>query len=439
MTHHIILSTGAENRYEPETKDGDEMCSFAVDADRQSQSIRNSVRVDLQKAGLRLTDIAEDVLNLAMATYSADLYVRRSTGFDSWTRDFRLHLPVVDEDRWRENGELVTELLSFLSGDHWSLAIRGRKTHAEPKAEKAIPSAFDATAVTLFSGGLDSFIGTIERLEEGERLTLVGHHGAGSTNQAQVQAHQFIEDGYKDKSQSMRFYVQPPMPDGEPEKTTRSRSILFLALGHAVAAGGIKPLPLHVPENGLISLNPPLTASRMGTLSTRTTHPHFMDLFARLVNNLGSGVSLKTPYRFQTKGEMAMALRTNSVFISGVHQTVSCSHPDVGRYLGQSPGQHCGYCVPCIIRRAALAKAGLDDSSRYLNDLAAIRPANDSKTNRDLRAFEMAVSRFVPDDGARHLFDVLSTGPLPSADVDELAAVYRRGMIEVRDFLTTIG
>ena len=37
-----------------------------------------------------------------------------------------------------------------------------------------------------------------------------------------------------------------------------------------------KKIDILVPENGVISINVPLTVRRVGTLSTRTTHPYFI-------------------------------------------------------------------------------------------------------------------------------------------------------------------
>ena len=433
MMHHIVLNVGPNDAFRPSVDDADVLCPFSVDSDKHA--IHNTVSRNLKREGLSLSTTAEDILNLAMATYAADLFVRRSTGYDSWTRNFRLHLPVLEPDRWTESTDTVVEMLSFLTGDHWELSFRKRDVHDAEDDELGEPD-FRPTAVSLFSGGLDSFIGSIERLEAGDVMALVGHHGAGTTNQAQENAYSAITESYKDKTRSFRFYVQPPTPEkGEPEKTTRSRSILFLALGTAVATSYGDPLPLYVPENGLISLNPPLTDSRMGTLSTRTTHPHFMDLFRQLVTALGTGLVVETPYRFLTKGEMAMRVIENKAFLAGVHKTVSCSHPDVGRYQGASPGQHCGYCVPCIIRRASLLKVELDEPGRYLMDIRTNRPAQGSDTNRDLRAFEMALRRFDSTDSDRHLFDVLSTGPIPPEHIHQFVDVFRRGMIEVHKFL----
>lgn len=75
------------------------------------------------------------------------------------------------------------------------------------------------------------------------------------------------------------------------ETTTRGRSVLFLALGVAVASG-LGPARLLVPENGFISLNVPLTPPRSGSFSTRTTHPHLIALLRDLLNELQLPVAL---------------------------------------------------------------------------------------------------------------------------------------------------
>ncbi|MHC5720555.1 MAG: hypothetical protein ACYTX0_53180, partial [Nostoc sp.] len=113
--------------------------------------------------------------------------------------------------------------------------------------------------------------------------------------------------------------------------------------------------PLVVAENGLISLNVPLTHSRIGSLSTRTTHPHFLSLYQKILSSLGLVTSIELPYKFFTKGEMLANVKNKEVLESTANLSMSCSHPEAGRFRQGSPSHHCGYCVPCIIRRAALA------------------------------------------------------------------------------------
>jgi hypothetical protein len=216
----------------------------------------------------------------------------------------------------------------------------------------------------------------------------------------------------------------------------RSRSILFLSLGTFVASLFSDRVPLVVAENGLISLNVPLTSARLGSLSTRTTHPHFITLYRKLLDSICLFNPVELPYRFQTKGEMFEQVRNPEVLKKLVPVTMSCSHPESGRYLGKQPGNHCGYCVPCVIRRSSLAAVGLDNDN-YNIDILTEEPAYDTDRGRDFRAFQMAVERHRASDSKVSLFDVLESGPLPPDDIKEYVAMYSRGMDEVSRFLET--
>lgn len=437
MTAHIYLRVGnVDTAVPPEVNLPDTCLELCLGRAGERAEIQSTVLTRCARYGMTPPPVCMDLLHLAQAVYSADMAVRRSSGYESWTRNFALHLPVLRRDLWDPLRPVVEEMLSFLSGDHWVLHLRDLPVGsvAMPTVKKVVELKRRPNAVSLFSGGLDSFIGAVDRLESDEPTAFVGHHGAGSTNKAQQDVFPILEKHYPDLGILLPFFVQQPKSVGEAgEKTTRCRSILFLALGASVAASLGPATPLLVPENGLISLNRPLTYWRMGSCSTRTTHPHFIGLFRRLLEGLGLGVDVQLPYRFHTKGEMAGGVLRRLPFVSGWAKTVSCSHPDVGRYRGESPGQHCGYCVPCIIRRASLAAVGLDDPAHYIDDVCA--PGQTWATlGSDARCFHMAVEQFDEDARRRHLFDVLDTGPIPPADAVLYADVYRRGMVEIRNF-----
>lgn len=58
---------------------------------------------------------------------------------------------------------------------------------------------------------------------------------------------------------------------------------------------------LMVPENGLIALNVPLDETRVGSFSTRTTHPFYLSLWNKLLLGLGLNMSVVNPYWNKTK------------------------------------------------------------------------------------------------------------------------------------------
>jgi hypothetical protein len=303
-----------------------------------------------------------------------------------------------------------------------------------------------ASRVSLLSGGLDSAIGAADLLDAGERVAFVSHNaksgGAIFSSPSQKDVLEALRP-HADAAQinHVRFRVNPPPPiDGltAAVTTTRSRSIMFFALGLLVAsaldaAQAGAPIPLVIPENGLISLNVPLTRARLGSWSTRTTHPHTLAMLRAVMAGLGLVTPLVTPYATVTKGEMLAALvargRPRAEALTGA--TVSCAHPNQSRFLEAARRQpHCGTCVPCIIRRAATQHAGIDDG-RYSfslpTELSRLQPARAA----DALAFRYALAtRRRP----AHALDINLSGPLHS-DTDQqlrdLVRVYDAGMDEV--------
>jgi len=225
----------------------------------------------------------------------------------------------------------------------------------------------DINKLCMFSGGLDSFIGAIDLLEgESKDFIFVSHYGGGKGTLEYQEAlrEELITEYSLSKNNFYSFYAAPK---GGKEETMRSRSFMFFSHAIALASCFKKRLELIIPENGYISLNIPLTYSRIGTSSTRTTHPHYMELFQGLLNNLGLEITLINPYQFKTKGEMVTECKNTDFLTKNITNTMSCSHPDIGRMRGESETQHCGTCLPCIIRRASIKSAGIDDMTTYFD------------------------------------------------------------------------
>ena len=110
---------------------------------------------------------------------------------------------------------------------------------------------------------------------------------------------------------------------------------------------------LYVCENGFISINAPLTDARLGSLSTRTTHPVYMGHFQKLLSAADLRITLEIPYQFKTKGEMLAACSDQPFLRTVAHASTSC-----GRYA-RNGYKHCGRCLPCLIRRAAFHTWGV--------------------------------------------------------------------------------
>jgi hypothetical protein len=220
-----------------------------------------------------------------------------------------------------------------------------------------------------------------------------------------------------------------PLPDVH-ERTTRSRSLLFIA-GALAAASAVGPnVPVYVPENGWIGLNVPLTRARTGSASTRTTHPHFLELLTTACRAIGLDNPIVNPHRLLTKGEMLTACRNPQLLARLAPTSISCAHPETARWRDRPQG-NCGYCLPCLVRRAALARIRRDRANEYawdaLTDATLLDPAE--RTGADLRAIVHGV------DPHRDELAIMRNAPLPAGEHQAHLQLWRRGAGEIRTWL----
>lgn len=393
--------------------------------------------------GWRPTRAGADLMLLGAGAYCTDRTAPRRGMADAWTRDLQLRIPVGDAPIWSDADWNST--LSFLTGDTWTVAPvqdgRYPLTGVRGVPEGDAPIGLDVDGVCLFSGGLDSLCGVVDLLEEDRhrRLCLLSHHEGGQASIAQQKLFIELVDHYgEDRLTLRRLYLRPapanqyqarPLPSGR-ENTTRSRSVLFLSTALAMATASGEQVPVYVPENGFIGVNVPLTRARAGSFSTRTTHPHFMDLFGAATTAVGVSNPVINPYRLSTKGEMLARSRNPALLRRLAPISMSCAHPETARYAKRPQG-NCGYCFPCLIRRASIAHAGWDDAG-YAWDVLTEGDLLNPRTRRgaDLRAIVSGVFTDRPDR------DVLRNGPLPLGEASAFLAVWRSGLAEIRNWLT---
>jgi len=287
-------------------------------------------------------------------------------------------------------------------------------------------------AICMLSGGLDSFIGAIDILNEEKDVWFVGHYGGGKgVILYQNNLIQKLISRYKLSSEQFFNFYASPVKQNKREKmedTTRTRSFLFFA--HAIILGSSmdEDITLYIPENGFISLNIPLTSTRLGSSSTRTTHPYYMGLLQKLINNIGIKVKLNNPYQFKTKGQMIVECKDPAFIKLNISETMSCSHPDLGRYAGDAKPSHCGNCLPCIIRRASIEYAYGEDSSSY-RDKDFVRKS----ASENLRSFKLGINDYMNKKIDSKLRIEIS-GPI-SDKLDDFCKVYESGIMELKELL----
>lgn len=398
-------------------------------------SIGGPVLAAVRRLGVPAHRRGFDLLTIAMAVTAADTFVDRQTSADGWARELRLRIPVSDPAPWGPVLPRLEAALGFLSGDLWSIEVLPNgPDRPVPQTRGRLTRLAGHNCACLFSGGLDSAIGVLDLIKDGKRPVLVSHSYRGDKErQNAVEAHLPVR--------LSRFAaVANPLSRLEDNNDVqmRTRSFNFLAYGALVAATmadrGIAPPPvdLFVPENGLIAVNPPLTPRRIGALSTRTTHPHFLESIQGIFDALDIPVRIGNRYALKTKGEMLATCRDRATLAAFAGQTVSC-----GKW--KRTGQQCGRCVPCLIRRASFHAAGVPDRTVYAAEGRNLRTVMaDEGARDDLLAMVMAARR-LPNQNLQRW--VMLAGPLPTdrAERDALLDVARRGMAEVSAYLDHLG
>jgi hypothetical protein len=140
--------------------------------------------------------VSADLLEVATYIYAADSAISRGGKTDAqmgarWRRNFRFVIPVRQPDLWSSNPvtSALVNTISFLSDDNYEFEFRLLEKpppvegYFEFSGEEA--ARFTPDEVILFSGGLDSFAGTVEVLGHGKKVALVSHRSATKIASAQ--------------------------------------------------------------------------------------------------------------------------------------------------------------------------------------------------------------------------------------------------------------
>ncbi|WP_447920327.1 Qat anti-phage system QueC-like protein QatC [Achromobacter aegrifaciens] len=375
---------------------------------------------DILSSGVSPSARSWDFLTLALAVNAADNVLERAPSPDGWTRQIELDVVLYEPEPYRALAKDIEQALRFLTGDFWRLTFTdGGYPPPRPKA----PVRFDADCVCLLSGGLDSLVGALNLTEESRQPLLVSQTAKGDKETQSLFATGL---GGNERHLQWNQNIRPKVEDIE--GSTRGRSIGFFAFA-AVAADHLaavrsdlpSPIEVFVPENGLISLNVPLNPGRMGSLSTKTTHPVFTERLQKLWSALGIPAVLRLPYAAKTKGEMMADCLVPKVLAQVATQATSC-----GRFV-RNGYKHCGRCVPCLVRRASFIRAGIADDTNYV--FPVLKGAQLDNDPNDIGAVAAAVLK-VEQNGVR----AFTAGQLSFAEPGrrrEFEGVVQRGLAEL--------
>jgi len=342
-----------------------------------------------------ITTGAADLLDVATVVYRVERQLQKR-GPSNPNVKYELTIPLRDPALWSGRPkQLVEELLGFLGSTQWELNIVHRPSKASgfSKVEHSAPPV---RRVALFSGGLDSACGTGAGLVSPSDTDLCSFY----SRQKGLQRHLAADLGFSSPTQWHQQSITGP------GRSFYYRSFLFLAVAAATAETRSAREVVQF-ENGILaSAIPPVPSLAM----TKHAHPRLHRLFASLLNSVLDGKwQVANPLWQMTKREAVQALRKNigakrAAQVTSATQTCwnfSAPHVFGVRTLGSEtkhPNEHCGICIPCIIRRTALPQGRFSFDLRrssvrkhpklgahlleYLELLSAVR---DTSTSDDFR------------------------------------------------------
>lgn len=300
-----------------------------------------------------------DWIEIVGYLFAVDLACPRGKGDVEWARDIEAHLPVRDPAFWNSVSYRLEAIFGDFTMDRLQLQfVLDENPSLAPRQSLEPFPAHDSVA--LVSGGVDSFVGAAQLVNDGGFPLAVAHTAAGAITHAQA----LVEQVLAERSPTFRRLgltarkAGPTFPGPEPSQ--RSRSFLFLAAASVVAAvGGTGRVFIN--ENGIMAIHLPMTSARIGSLSTHTASPLVVERVARLASDvLGAPIQISNQLVGLTKPEVvelgvSLGLRDN------LAATVSCW--SIGR-----TSEHCGVCAPCLMRRISFETHGVPDAS-YANDI----------------------------------------------------------------------
>lgn len=358
-----------------------------------------------------LDERERDWLRVAMAVYVADRITLRS-GSTSWERrmegrSMHIRVPVMNPEAWGEGVRLaLVKALEFFTGDQWEVElVKHPSLRSAPATEALFDLRPEAPFVGLFSGGLDSFAGSVlQALESPEQTGVMVT--ASSNYRLFAQQRELLEE----TNRQLRGRARPMMPihvfhsvdriaaqhlvgGSKQEASQRSRGFLFMCIGLALSHRlGVDTLWVY--ENGIGAINLPHTPSGLGVDYTRAMNPVGLSLMGDLASRyFGSTLRVRNASLWRTKGEMCGRLGLLGFGELAV-KTLSCDK--AGRRKSNDQIQ-CGYCTSCILRRVSLAAGGLElmdqRFSTYEENLYNV--AADAKNDRlfQLRAMKAQALR----------------------------------------------
>ncbi len=310
----------------------------------------------------------KDLLEIAGYIFAADRKSFRGNNdaveYHRWgARSFHFHFKVRDYDFWNEPEvkKLLSDALCFMTGD------RNYK-FTFYQAEKDFPENLFADenfelnpepnlSFVLFSGGLDSLAGALERIENSnEKVCLVSHQsGQPGVTSTQNNLFEKLKNIYPNRFSHYKFHCCLSHMKSVDE-TQRTRAFLYTSIAFTLA-NTYGQNNIYVYENGMTTINYSKTQDMMNGRCSRTTHPKTLGLLERLFTKIAEEpFIIKHPFFFETKTDIIKKIKQFDK-LELLKDSVTCSR------TRKHPKQftHCGSCSQCIDRIFAVFATDAED------------------------------------------------------------------------------
>ncbi len=336
-----------------------------------------------------LPDRCLDLLEIAAYVFAADRLTsrgsRRAVEYQSWSRSLHFIVKVRDYEFWRQSsvGEALEATLRFATGDQ-DYKFTFQAGHTTPPTSLFDSEVFSMEiggdlSIMLFSGGIDSLAGAVQRLEQtSEHVCLVSHLSQVGTIHTQRGLASALQTGYRGRVSPYQFktHLQSVKPK---EETQRSRPFLYGSIAFALATAFGRDR-FYIYENGVTSLNFARRDDLINARASRTTHPQTVARLASLFSIIAERpFAIESPFLWHTKSDVVEYLKDSG---RGhlLPSSVSCSHT----YNSGPNATHCGECFQCLDRRIGIYGANadkLDNESLYAtNIITSSIPSTEGKT-----------------------------------------------------------
>jgi 7-cyano-7-deazaguanine synthase in queuosine biosynthesis len=381
-----------------------------------------------------------DFFFISASVYGIDRFVeRKKNSVDGWSREINVSFPVHNLTLWNSSKEDLEKLLSFLTGDYWTISFR-QEVSTLPKVTLKSNYAVVFEQVNLFSGGLDSLIGAIDflKLNPSKKILFTSQydsqmHGPKGDQNKLIPKLQSLYPSQFEFIPSVEVFLKES--DLARETTFRSRSILFIGLA-LVAAKATKTSEIIIPENGTVSLNYPLSPSRRSSCSTRTTHPFVIEAVSSILKKLSINIKIDNPYEFHTKGEIVSECKDKVSLLTLIKDSNSCGKRGHRAHWQIRDADHCGVCMPCVYRQAALKN--VVDKSTYGNSINNLFPVKEKrKMAQDINSMLEFLSKKITEQEIKQ--ELIINGVKNLTKLNQYIGVVSRTRDELKNWVKKVG